>query len=112
LSRQETSQNIHFQFVSCEYESSLVIDRFRPDFVLVDCTMQEMKCQELCHHLVEDPRIPETTILLATPPHHSSPSIPGAIRIRNPISLRELEDHLSQVRICRSIKTAGMESES
>lgn len=105
LTRQAGSQNIQFQFVSCEYESSLVIDRFRPDFVVVDCTMQEMKCQELCHHLADDPRIPEATLILATPPRRHALSVPGAIRVRNPISLKELETHLSRVRMCGSIQT-------
>ena len=104
LARQEGSQKIQFQFVSCEYESSLVIDRFRPDFVVVDCAMQELKCQELCHHLAEDPRIPDATLILATPPRRHTPSIPGAIRVRNPISLEELESHLSRGRMCSSLQ--------
>lgn len=104
LTQQAGSQNIQFQFVSCEYESSLVIDRFRPDFVVVDCTMQQMKCQELCHHLADDPRIPDATLILATPPRRHALSVPGAIRVRNPISLKELESHLSRVRMCHSIQ--------
>jgi excisionase family DNA binding protein len=104
LTQQEGFQKIHFQFVSCEYESSLVVDRLRPDFVVVDCTMQETKCRELCHHLGEDPRIPDTTLILATPPRRQALSIPGAIRIRNPVSLKELESHLTRVRMCHSLQ--------
>jgi excisionase family DNA binding protein len=104
LTGEEGSQKIQFQFVSCEYESSMVVDRFRPDFVVVDCTMQEMKCQELCHHLADDPRIPDATLILATPPRRHPLSIPGAIRVRNPISLKELESHLNRVRMCLSIQ--------
>ena len=103
LTQEKGSQNIQFQFVSCEYESSLVIDRFRPDFVVVDCSMQEMKCRELCHHLADDPRIPDATLILAAPPRRHTLSIPGAIRVRNPISLKELESHVSRVRMCHSI---------
>ncbi len=105
LIQEKGSQNIQFQFVSCEYESSMVVDRFRPDFVVVDCTMQETKCQELCHHVAEDPRIPDATLILATPPRRHTLSIPGAIRVRNPISLKELESHLTRVRMCHSIKS-------
>jgi len=104
LTREEGSQKIQFQFVSCEYESSMVIDRFRPDFVVVDCTMQESKCQEICHHVADDPRIPEATLILATPPRRNPLTIPGAIRVRNPISLRELENHVSRIRMCHSIQ--------
>jgi excisionase family DNA binding protein len=103
LSQKTGSHNIQFQFVNCEYESSMVVDRFRPDFVVVDCTMQEMKCRELCHHLTNDPRIPDATLILATPPRRHVLSIPGAIRVRNPISLKELESHLSRLRMCHLI---------
>jgi len=109
LTREEESPRIYFKFVSCEYECSLVVDRFRPDFVVVDCAMQELKCRELCHHLANDPRIPDTTIILATPPQRHALSIPGAIRIRNPISLQELEDHLSRIRVCASIRIGGIQ---
>jgi excisionase family DNA binding protein len=104
LTQGEGSKNIQFRFVSCEYESSLVIDRFRPDFVVVDCTMQEIKCRELCNHISEDPRIPDVTIILATPPRRRHVlAIPGAIRVRNPLSLMELESHLNRVRMCRTL---------
>lgn len=105
LTGEEGLQKIQFQFVSCEYESSMVIDRFRPDFVVVDCTMQESKCLELCHHMADDPRIPEATLILATPPRRNPLAIPGAIRVRNPISLKELENHLSRMRMCHSIQS-------
>ncbi len=107
LTQQGTTPKIQFQFVSCEYESSMVVDRFRPDFVLVDCTMQEMKCQELCQHLADDPRIPNTTIILATPPRRRAISLPGSIRIRNPISLKEVENHLDRLRMCHLIQGRG-----
>jgi len=100
LTRQPESPRMQLHFVSCEYDSSLVVDWFRPDFVVVDCTMQQAKCQELCHHLSTDPRIPNTTIILATPPRRQALSFPGAIRIRHPISLNELETHLNRMRGC------------
>jgi excisionase family DNA binding protein len=107
LTREEGAKKIQFRFVSCEYESSMVIDRFRPDFVVVDCTMQEKKCLELCSHLADDPRIPDVTLILAIPPHRHAFSIPGAIRVCNPLSLNELENHLSRVRMCRVFPDEG-----
>ena len=101
LTREEGTKKIQFRFVSCEYDGSMVIDHFRPDFVVVDCTMQEKKCQELCSHLADDPRIPDVTLILATPPRRHAFTIPGAIRVCNPVSLNELESHLNRVRTCR-----------
>lgn len=104
LTKQETTPKIQVQLVGSEYESSMVMDRFRPDFVIVDCTMQRMKCRELCHHLAHDPRIPNTTILLATPPRQRSIPVPGSIRIRSPISLKEVENQLDRVRMYQPIQ--------
>jgi len=95
--------NLNFQFVSCEYESSFVIDRFRPDFVVVDCAMEQQKCRELCHHLANDPRIPGTTLILASPRRRPPLSISGALRIQNPILLPELESALSLARMCHKL---------
>jgi excisionase family DNA binding protein len=103
LTQQGTTSKIQFQFVSGEYESSRVVDWFRPDFVIVDCKMPQMKCQELCRHLANDPRIPNTIMILATPPGRRGISLPGSIRIRNPISLKEVENHLDQTRMGHSI---------
>lgn len=103
LTSRKGVHEIDFQFVSCEYESSFVIDRFRPDFVVVDCAMQKQKCQELCHHLSEDPRVPDTTLILAAPRRRPSFSVPRAIRIQNPISLQELEGELCLARMCHKL---------
>ncbi|MEW5946606.1 MAG: hypothetical protein AB1742_10450 [bacterium] len=92
------------QFASCEYECSFLIDRFRPDYVVVDCAMQEEKCRELCHHLANDPRIAGNTIILATPTRRLSISFPGTVRIRHPFNLRDLEEFLKDRDGCRSFR--------
>jgi excisionase family DNA binding protein len=104
LTQGGTTPKIEFQFASGEYESSRVVDWFRPDFVIVDCTMPETKCRELCHHLANDPRIPRTTIILSTPPRRRALSVPGAIRIRNPLSLKEVKNQLDRLRKGQSVR--------
>ncbi len=104
LTGEKESERIRLQFASCEYECSLLIERFRPDFVVVDCAMQEDKCRELCHHLANDPRIQGNTIILAAPARKLSISFPGTVRIRHPFTLQDLEDHLSNSQVCYAIK--------
>lgn len=102
-----SDKSLNLQFATCEYECSLLIDRFHPDFVVVDCEMQEDKCRELCHHLANDPRISGNAIILATPMKRLSISFPGTVRIRHPFSLDDLEKRLRNIRTCRSIKGGG-----
>ena len=97
-------ESIHLQFASCEYECSLLIDRFRPDFVVVDCAMLEEKCRELCHHLASDPRIQGNTVILATPAGRPSISFPGTVRIRHPFTLEDLMNYFRDKQVCRSIQ--------
>jgi excisionase family DNA binding protein len=97
-------ESIRLQFASCEYECSLLIDRFRPDFVVVDCAMLEEKCRELCHHLANDPRIQGSTIFLATPARRLSISFPGTLRIRHPFTLEDLMNYFRDKQVCRSIQ--------
>ncbi len=97
-------ESIRLQFASCEYECSLLIDRFRPDFVVVDCAMLEEKCRELCHHLANDPRIQGSTVILATPARRLSISFPGTLRIGHPFTLEDLMNHIRDYQTCRSIE--------
>jgi len=104
LINERGEEKIIFQFATCEYECALIIDRFRPDFVLLDCTMEEDKCRELCHHLANDPRILGSTIILATPARRLLISFPGTIRLKHPFSLKDIEKFLKTNQTCRSIR--------
>lgn len=97
-------EKIDLQFANCEYEYSLLIDRLRPDFVVLDCAMLEEKCRELCYHLDNDPRIQGSTIILATPARRLSISFPGTLRIRHPFTLEDLMKFVRDKQVCRSIQ--------
>jgi excisionase family DNA binding protein len=104
LLKEEDQKRINLQFATCEYECSLLIERFRPDFVVVDCAMQKDKCRELCNHLADDPRLQGNTIILATPPRKLDLSYPGTVRIKHPFTLEDLLSHVKNNQICRSIR--------
>ncbi len=56
----------HIESVTSEYECASAIEKFRPDFVIVDCSMGAIKTRELCNHLGEDERIPFTRLILTS----------------------------------------------
>lgn len=45
-----------------EYECSAIIEKFRPDFVVIDCSFH--KSRELFQHLIHDHRIPFVKMIL------------------------------------------------
>jgi len=48
-----------------EYACSALIDRFRPDFVIVDSHLGRTNAAVLIRHLLKDPRIPAVQVMLA-----------------------------------------------
>lgn len=61
------SSRLELEFASCEYDASTVVDRFKPEYVVLDCSRDQDRCGELCANLSSDPRIPEVRIILASP---------------------------------------------
>lgn len=84
------------QFTSCEYECSTLVATFRPEYALVDCSLPEDRCEELCRHLAADPRVPDLKIVLATlGPQERLGRLPKVCsRIAKPFDAVRLEAYL------------------
>jgi len=48
-----------------EYHCSMVIENFRPDYVVIDSSIGPERCRIFTKHLFEDPRIPYVKIIVA-----------------------------------------------
>ncbi len=101
LAEHPEGSRLRIRYTSCEYECSLLVDTFRPDFVVVDCVIAQEKVRQLCQHLASDPRVPGLKIILAVPPQSRETAIesfPGVCsRIKRPFSLEELEEHFERL---------------
>ncbi len=58
------SLGFNLRFADCEYRCSMVIEQFRPDYVVVDCSMGAQRSRDFASLLYEDPRIPFVRIVL------------------------------------------------
>jgi excisionase family DNA binding protein len=69
-SLERDSKNIDFnlRITDCEYRCSMVIERYRPDYVVIDCSMGTGRSGEIAKLLTEDPRIPFVRIIFAGDP--------------------------------------------
>jgi len=56
------------EIADCEYTASALVDSFRPDFAIVDCSLGDSRSRDIRRHLSDDPRIPLIRLILAASP--------------------------------------------
>jgi len=57
--------NFNIAYVDSEYKCSMIINDFRPDYVVIDCTTFKERYHQIAKHLFEDHRLPVVRIILA-----------------------------------------------
>lgn len=65
LQRNSANQSFNLRTTDCEYSCSAVINEFRPDFAIIDCSMGASLTRDMTYHLMEDPRVPFIHVILA-----------------------------------------------
>ena len=57
---------IHIEVAESEYESAVIIQNFRPDYIVVDCALGRRRTSEVCTSLFSDIRIPVPRVILSS----------------------------------------------
>ena len=57
--------NYNLTFTNCEYHCSMVVESYRPDYVVLDCKLGVQRSREFARNIAQDPRIPFVRIILA-----------------------------------------------
>ena len=65
LENQAGKTEFNLRLVDNEYQCSMVIESFRPDYVVIDNSLGKTRCRSFVKHLTEDPRVPYVKIILA-----------------------------------------------
>lgn len=65
LREAESEANFNLEIANCEYTCSAVINEFRPDFAVVDCSLGRRSSRDITDHLIADPRAPFVRVVLA-----------------------------------------------
>ncbi len=66
LAAQATGMELNLQLAASVYECGAAIEKFRPDFIVVDRSFGTHRTQDICRHLNDDDRIPITRIILTS----------------------------------------------
>lgn len=65
LQNEKTEAPYNLEITDCEYSCSALVDTFRPDYVVVDCTFGLERSGDICNHLAQDPRLPYVRVVMA-----------------------------------------------
>jgi excisionase family DNA binding protein len=65
LERDSRGFDFDLRVADCEYRCSMLVEQFRPDYVIIDCALGTDRSLEFTRLLFEDPRIPCVRIILA-----------------------------------------------
>ena len=55
----------NLEITDCEYNCSATVNHFKPDFVVVDCSLGRQVSRQISHHINKDPRIPYVRVVFA-----------------------------------------------
>ncbi len=97
LKRSAKSTGFNLEVATCEYTTSALVDLFRPDYAIVDCSLGRQLSRDICDHLIEDPRIPFIRVVLAVENSQQLDACDKAIfaRIEKPFGIREVAECIS-----------------
>jgi excisionase family DNA binding protein len=94
LKKEPTPIDYNLRVSDCEYHCSMVVEKFRPDYVVIDCALGVERSRDFVTSLEQDPRIPFVKVILAS----ESKEIPEECDksvfafMRRPFGSRELSE--------------------
>jgi excisionase family DNA binding protein len=93
LEQQASDSELEFRFASSEYECSYIVEKFRPDYVVVDCSFGASRTRAICQNLRRDERIPLVRIILSSQKHREEDFCDSEAFgwIAKPFSVRQIE---------------------
>lgn len=100
LKKDAVSAPFNLEVTDCEYTCSAVVDMFRPDFAVVDCSLGPQVSGDICNHLIQDPRIPFVRVILAANEGESPNACDKEVfaRIEKPFGIREINEFIDGIR--------------
>jgi CheY-like chemotaxis protein len=91
---------MNFKFSCCGYETSSIIQQFHPDYIIIDESMVNSSSDEICKHLLKDPRAHGSQIILAVSEYQISKKLPEGVcaSIRVPFYDSDMEECILNLR--------------
>jgi excisionase family DNA binding protein len=92
-------ENLRLKFACSEYDAAASIEKFRPDYVVVDCAIGIRNANELCRHLMHDDRLPITRLIIASKDSKAKEQCEQEILgwLRKPFTIADLSGFIDQL---------------
>ncbi len=100
LHKRENEREYNVKCTNCEYECSAIVEEYRPDYVIIDCSIGTQKAQDFTRHIAEDPRIPLVRMIIVGEELDMQYECNKAVfaRIQKPFTLSKMEDLVVNLR--------------
>ncbi|MFC1564661.1 helix-turn-helix domain-containing protein [candidate division KSB1 bacterium] len=94
-------KNLSIEFTCCGYETAMVVQDFRPDYIVIDDSMEKFVTEEISRHLLKDQRVHGAQIILAVQEHESQKLQNEGIcaSIKFPFNAGDLNTCFSELRL-------------
>jgi excisionase family DNA binding protein len=82
------------KIVNSEYECAAAIEKFKPDCIVVDCAIGKKGTKSICRSLLDDPRLPQVRIVLASKSERRNQFWDKGVYgwIKKPFTIQQLRD--------------------
>ena len=100
LKREAPSAFFNLETTDCEYSCSALVESFRVDYAIIDCSLGLRRTQDICARLLQDSRIPFVRIILAAKAGEFPQECDRAIfaRMKKPFDLKDITECLEFLR--------------
>ncbi len=100
LRRDAQGHPVNLEFANCEYTCSALVEQFRPDYAVIDCSLGADRSREFASNLLADPRIPFVRVIMAARRGEFPQNCDKEIfaRIKTPYSIGDLTACIDGVR--------------
>ena len=100
--------DLQVRFVEDEYECSYLVEKFRPDFIIIDVAYGRKRTEAFCNNLYNDPRIPVVRLILASPIMDFQEYCDNEIFgwIKKPFTLEELKNCIKGISLTEESKAS------
>jgi len=104
-----STAGFNLEIADCEYATSAVLNRFKADYIIVDCSLGRRASRDIIKHLRQDPRIPFVRLILAENQNQAPLGCEKEVfaRIERPLRLIDISDCIEGIH-CAGPNPAGV----
>lgn len=92
--KKNVTDNLILKFSCCGYETATIIQDFHPDYIILDESLVNSNSNEICKHLINDPRLHGSQIIIAITSPKKKKRLPEGVcaTLKIPFSVSDMDE--------------------